>query len=155
MVAAAFWAIKINRTRDTWVGTERNWRHGREILPGIPATHKRRGCATGRSDPYQGRSYPRAVFLKSNSSRTCISSRSAMRSSTSKPGELIPRSIRLRKSTPMPTSSANSSCVSLRFSRMAFSRFPKSAGVWASLGRLIVHPSDLELPVEGGDLVLR
>src|SRR5258708_9094195 len=43
MVAAAFWAFKINRTRDTWVGTELNRRLGRETLPRIPSNEKRRG----------------------------------------------------------------------------------------------------------------
>src|SRR5260370_41203083 len=42
MVAAAFWAFKINRTRDTWVGTELNRRLGRETLPRIPSNEKRR-----------------------------------------------------------------------------------------------------------------
>jgi hypothetical protein len=41
MVAAAFWAFKINRTRDTWVGTELNRRIGRETLPRIPSNESR------------------------------------------------------------------------------------------------------------------
>src|SRR5260370_7337901 len=42
MVAAAFWGIKINRTWDTWVGTELNTRLGRDILHRIPSNEKRR-----------------------------------------------------------------------------------------------------------------
>ena len=47
----------------------------------------------------------RIVFLKSNSSRTGNRSFPAIRSSTANEGALTPRSIRLRKSTLIPTSS--------------------------------------------------
>src|SRR5260370_9008736 len=42
MVAAAFWAFKINRTRDSWVGSELNRRLGGETLPRNPSNEKRR-----------------------------------------------------------------------------------------------------------------
>jgi hypothetical protein len=41
MLAAAFWAIKINRTWDPRVGTEVNTRLGRDILHRIPSVEKR------------------------------------------------------------------------------------------------------------------
>ena len=95
----------------------------------IPILEKGQGRCKAGADPGGGRPgthrpAPRVGFLKSNSSRTCNSSRSAIRSSTSKPGDLMPRSIRLRKSTLIPTSSANSSWVSFRSSRIALSCFP-------------------------------
>ena len=53
-----------------------------------------------------------------------MSSRLANTSSVSNDGALIPRSIKLRKSTEMPTSSANCSCVSRRCCRIDSKRCP-------------------------------
>ncbi len=54
-------------------------------------------------------------LLKSNNAITGSRRPFPIFSNTSKLGALIPLSIRLRKSTEMPTSSANSSCVSFAF----------------------------------------
>ena len=62
-----------------------------------------------------------AAFLSgnSNSALTGTLSRFAICSIVSNDGALIPRSIRLKKSTEMPINSANSSWVSLRSWRIA------------------------------------
>ncbi len=48
----------------------------------------------------------------------------AILSSVSNEGAFLPRSIKLRKSTDMPTSSANSSCVIRRVARISRNRSP-------------------------------
>ena len=60
--------------------------------------------------------------MKSNA--TLVSNRCAICSIRSNDGALIPRSIKLRKSTETPMNSANCSCVSLRDVRIDLRRSP-------------------------------
>ncbi len=66
-----------------------------------------------------------------NNSATGTSNLAPSCSSVSNDGALIPRSMRLRKSTEIPTSSANPSCVSPRCCRMNNRRRPNCWRRWA------------------------